>query len=91
MDIVGIILILVAVLAMVVTGIWMLVCAFQKAWWWGLLYMFVPCASMIYIMVDWKKVAKPFLISVASLVVLGVGVAISPSMQKAFTQSQATH
>ena len=91
MDIVGMILVLVASLAMIVTGIWMIVCAFRKAWWWGLLYIFIPFAAMVYIFVDWKKVAKPFLISLASLIVLGVGVAISPSMQKAFTQSQAMH
>lgn len=38
-----------------IAGLWTLILAFQDHWGWGLAYLFVPFASLIFIIVKWSK------------------------------------
>lgn len=49
-----------------VAGIWLLIIAFQESIVWGLLYLFVPFASFVFVVMHWEKAKTPFLVSVAS-------------------------
>ncbi len=85
MDTVGLIIACLGLLAHVAGAIWLLVCAFKRSVVWGLLFMFVPFASLVYVIVDWNRASKPFLLTIASFVVIFVGAGISTSMRKTFT------
>lgn len=89
MDAVGLIIACVGFMAHAACSIWLLVCAFKKSVVWGLLYMFVPFASLVYVIMDWNRASKPFLLNIASFVVMCVGAGISPYMRKAFTTAGA--
>lgn len=49
------------------TGIWLLVLAFQRRIWWGLAVLFVPLANLVFIVVDWPNAKRPFLLSLLAL------------------------
>ena len=90
MDIVGLGLGIVGTITILVSSIWLIVCAFKKSIAWGLLYTFVPFASLVYLFMDWNRAWKPFVLSLAGIVICGIGIAVSPSLQQAFTNSN-TH
>ncbi|MBX9720073.1 MAG: hypothetical protein K2X81_01655 [Candidatus Obscuribacterales bacterium] len=85
MDIVGIILIGLGALAMAVSGVWLIVVAFQKSIVWGLCYLFVPFAGLAFICMNWDRASKPFLLNLLALVVCGAGVFMSPSIRESIT------
>ena len=48
-----------------VGGIWSIVVAFQRSIVWGLCYLFVPFASLVFLFVAWAEVRRAFLIQIA--------------------------
>ena len=60
-----------------VGGIWILVNAFKTSIWWGLGSLFVPFVSLIFLITHWAVAKRPFLISVAGLVLAIVGAAVA--------------
>jgi hypothetical protein len=48
-----------------VGGIWSIVVAFKRSIVWGLCYLFVPCASLVFLFVAWAEVRRAFLIQIA--------------------------
>ena len=85
----GLILAGIGLLGALVGGIWLIVCAFQKSIVWGLCYMFVPFACLVYIILDFRKAWKPFAIHTVSILVVFGGLVLSPTMQDAFSKAQA--
>ena len=47
----------------------LLVRAFQASKWWGLAFIFIPFASLVFIFTHWNESRKPFLV-----LLLGVGI-----------------
>jgi hypothetical protein len=62
----------------VVGGIWLLVVAFQESIWWGLGSLLLPIVSLIFVIMHWQVSKKPFLISLAGGVLLGIAAAKAP-------------
>ena len=56
-----------------VGGIWSIVVAFQRSIVWGLCYLFVPFASLVFLFVAWAEVRRAFLIQI-----LGCAMALVP-------------
>jgi len=90
MEILGSIVGVIGIIGFVICNIWLLVCSFQRSIVWGLLYIFLPFASIVYIFVDWNRASKPFLGSLASLLIGAGGMALSPGLQKGMSDSQST-
>lgn len=86
MDTAGTIVASLGLLVNFAATMWLAVCAFRKSLVWGLLF-FVPFAGFIYIIMDWRIVSKPFLIAFGGLIMVCVGLLLSPTMQKIFTSS----
>ena len=82
MDILGMILFGVGALGTLVFGIWLLVTAFQKSIVWGLAYMFLPFASLVYVVMNWDRASKPFLMGLAASGVFVAGIFLSPTLQQ---------
>jgi hypothetical protein len=60
----------------VVASIWLLVVAFKQSILWGLACLFVPFASIVFIILHWDSAKRPFLFSIVGLVLVGAGVAV---------------
>jgi len=56
-----------------VGGIWSIVVAFQRSIVWGLCYLFVPLASLVFLFVAWAEVRRAFLIQI-----LGCALVMTP-------------
>ncbi len=87
MDTFGVILACLGLLVYMLSCLWLTICAFRKSIGWGFLFILVPFASLVYIIMDWSRVSRPALIAVAALMVLVAGTALSPTVQRAFTNS----
>ena len=61
----------------VVGGIWLIVLAFRKSVLWGLLCLFISPASIVFAIQNWAISQRPFLIEIAGVVVLFIGMALS--------------
>ena len=61
-----------AAIVSVGTGIWMLVLAFRKRIWWGLAVLFVPLANLVFLIVEWSEAKRPFFFSLLAIP-LGLG------------------
>ncbi|KFN43471.1 hypothetical protein [Arenimonas oryziterrae] len=57
-----------------VGGIWILVNAFKTSILWGLGSLFVPFVSLIFAIMHWEQNKKPFLICIAGIVVMVLGI-----------------
>jgi hypothetical protein len=77
MAAVGTGLFVIGALVMGVAGIVLLIKAFQTSVLWGLGYLFVPFVSLIFVIMYWQDTKKPFLYTLAGLVVFLVGMALS--------------
>jgi hypothetical protein len=73
----------VGVLVMAVTGIVLLVKAFQTSILWGLGYLFVPFVSLIFVVMYWNDTKKPFLYMLGGLAVFVVGIVLGGSGEMA--------
>lgn len=63
----------VGLIVALVFGIMILIQAFKTSLLWGLAYIFIPFASLVYIVKHWEDTKKPFLYSLASLPLFIVG------------------
>ena len=79
MEIVGMILMGLGSIGVIVTGIWLLILAFQESILWGLGYIFVPFVSLIFVIMHWDKAAKPFLIGLACILPMVLGMFLAGS------------
>ncbi|MBI1785514.1 hypothetical protein HYR69_10255 [Candidatus Sumerlaeota bacterium] len=73
MEIVGGILAIAGLLAAVVGGLWMMVEAFKTSVLWGLAYIFIPFASLIWLVTHWEEGKRPFLIGLAGGILIFCG------------------
>ena len=64
-GIIALIVIGLGLLFLCVGGIWSIVVAFQRSIVWGLCYLFVPFASLVFLFVAWAEVRRAFLIQIA--------------------------
>jgi hypothetical protein len=71
-------LLIVGMILGVVGGIWLLVVAFKESVWWGLGSLLLPFVSLIFVIMHWQVSKKPFLISVAGGVLLGIAAVKMP-------------
>ncbi len=87
MDILGLILFGLGALGTFVFGIWLLVTAFQKHVLWGLAYIFLPFAAIVYVCMNWNRAAKPFLLGLLASALMFGGIFMSPTIQSAITKN----
>lgn len=87
MDIVGIGLFILGALGSLVFGIWLMITAFQKHILWGLAYLFLPFASLVYVVMNWDRSSKPFLLGLVAAGVMVGGIFASPTLQEGFKKS----
>ncbi len=80
METLGVILIIVGTLIALVYGIILLVKAFQVSIWWGLAYLLIPFAALVFIVVHWEVAKKPFLMSLLSFPFIIVGLILAPGI-----------
>lgn len=66
LAIVGLVVIVIGAIAVVIGKLWFLIQCFCESFWWGLGCLFVPFVSLIFLIVHWHAVKKPF-----ALVVIG--------------------
>ncbi|WP_309398150.1 GYF domain-containing protein [Cerasicoccus maritimus] len=71
----------VSCLWMFVAGIALIVRAFMKHWGWGLAYLFIPFAALVYIVVDLKNAYKPVVLYIVGLAAFFTTIQ-SPSFQE---------
>ena len=77
MSAIGGILAILGWIIMAVGGIWLLVIAFKEHILWGLGSLFIPFVGLVFVIMHWKKSAKPFFIWLAGFVVMFVGALLS--------------
>lgn len=77
MAFLGLLLILAGGIIATVYGVIIMIRAFQTSIVWGLAYIFIPFASLVYIVVYWQEVKKPFLYSLLGLPLMGLGIALA--------------
>ena len=61
-------------LLLLVAGIWAVVIAFRRSIVWGLCYLFVPFAALVFLFVAWADVRRAFLLQLAGFAVLAGGI-----------------
>ena len=66
-------LLVIGILILLVTGIWTIVIAFRRSLVWGLCYLFVPLAALVFLFVAWADVRRTFLLHVAGFVMAAGG------------------
>lgn len=76
-------------LTMLVSGIWLMILAFKKHILWGLAYIFVPFASLVFVCMNWDRAGKPFLISLVAVGLYLGGFFTNPSLMKAMQDGAA--
>ena len=69
-------------LLLVVGGIWAIVVAFRRSLVWGLCYLFVPFAALVFVFVAWADVRRAFFTNLIGCAILcgGLYLAIPPGM-----------
>jgi hypothetical protein len=70
--------IIVGVFFTVVAGLWFVVLAFKRHIGWGLAVLFVPFANLVFLIRAWSRARRPFLLSIAGMILCGVGLFLSP-------------
>jgi len=74
MMVLGVFLAVVGGLASFAAGIWLVVLAFRESVLWGLATLLIPFAGLVFVIKFWDEAKRPFLISLASGAVYGLGV-----------------
>lgn len=69
-----------------VANIWLLVQAFRVSLLWGLAYLFLPFAGLVFLVVHWQEARRPFLVGLAGMLVMGAGVAYAMTKGRATAQ-----
>jgi hypothetical protein len=63
----------VGVLLALISGIWFLIATFKEGFLWGLACLFIPFASLIFLILHFDKVWAPFAISCLAFLLLFSG------------------
>ena len=80
MEIIGMLLLVIASIMCLVYSIKLIIIAFQESVLWGLLYFFIPFASLYFIITRWAECKSPFLKLLIAVAFMIVGsVMASPS------------
>ncbi len=77
MEVIAMLLSAIGMIVMVVGGIWFLVVAFQESILWGLGCLFLPIVSLVFLVMHWDKAGKPFLIQLAGVVPMILGMVLA--------------
>ncbi len=77
MQFIGMLLMFIGFVLAFVGGIWLLIVAFQESLLWGLGCFFLPIVSLIFVVMYWEDAKKPFLVNIAGLVPLFLGIMLS--------------
>ena len=83
MDMLGMILTAIGGIMAVVGGVWIIVLAFRKSIVWGLLCLFISPVAILFAIQNWAIAKRPFLIEIAGVVIMIVGIALSGSAMTA--------
>ena len=77
MELLGNAIMVVGMIGAVLCGLWLLVAQFQTSILWGLACIFIPFASLVWLVSYWEDGKAPFLLSLgfAGLIVVGVLIA----------------
>ena len=75
----GMALIGIGYIIMLVGSIWVLVIAFQESVLWGVCALLIPFEILVFVVMNWEKAGKPFLISLAGIVPMVIGTMIAAS------------
>jgi hypothetical protein len=67
-------------IALVIGAIWLVVVTFQNGILWGLASLFIPFVSLIFVMGHWTESKTPFLLQVAGVVLIVIGIVMSPEL-----------
>lgn len=63
-----------------VCGIWLLVVTFKISILWGLLSLFIPICSLIFVIMHWQETKKPFLYNLAGVALMVIAVVMHPGI-----------
>lgn len=70
MSMILLLVLIVGVVLSFVAGLWFLVVSFRQSIVWGLACLFVPFASIVFLIMHWQEAKKPFLLSLLGAVLL---------------------
>jgi hypothetical protein len=73
LAILGLLVALAGLLFAVVCGLWFTLETFNESLLWGLACLFIPFASLVFLVAHWDRAAKPFLFSLAGVGVMMFG------------------
>jgi len=59
-------------------GIWLLVVTFKKSILWGIGSLLLPVVGLVFVILNWDLTKKPFLVYLAGIVLLVIGLANLP-------------
>jgi hypothetical protein len=79
MTLLGIVLFVIGILLAIISGIWALILAFSESIIWGLLYLFVPFASLVFVFTHFykKAVRDSFFLALLSIPIMILGANIT--------------
>jgi hypothetical protein len=80
---VGVFLLLVGFLVNAICGVIILIKAFRVSTGWGLAVLFLPFAGLFFVLNHWEDTKKPFLGSIAGVVLIFMGAFIAPEPDRA--------
>jgi len=70
-------LVVIAMVLLVVGGIWMLIETFKVGLGWGLACLFIPFVSLAFIFLHWDVAKRPFFVNLTGLVLIFIGAGMS--------------
>jgi len=73
LTMIGGLIVLVALVGSLVFGIQLLIQAFSRSVLWGLAYLFIPMAALIFVFVNWSESGRPFLRGLGCALLAGLG------------------
>lgn len=79
MQAIGMLLLLIGFAMSLIGGIWLLVVAFQESLLWGVGCILLPFVSLIFAVMFWEDAKKPFLLNIAGIVPMILGMVLSGS------------
>ncbi len=73
MEVIGLVLLVIAMIISFLYGIKLIIIAFQESVLWGLLYLFLPFANLYFIITRWAECKEPFLKGLIAIPFLIIG------------------
>jgi hypothetical protein len=87
MDPLAIALIVIGLLVAIVGGIMLLIAEFREGLMWGLAYLFVPLAGLVFVVVHWDTAKRGFLLNLLGACVVIGGLFASPTIRKSVAEN----